>query len=109
MFSVVQQVGRYESRADVREADVQFLHSGQLFQRIDIGVLKPFRSRIGRGYPQSFCPGNGTDDCQLTAAMLTEVVESGICHPHESFYIGTGSIQFDVRIQFHVLVTDAGA
>ena len=73
------------------------------------GLLTPSTRWIGRGYSQSFCPGNGTDDCQLTAAMLTEVVESGICHPHESFYIGTGGIQFDVRIQFHVLVTDAGA
>ena len=42
MLSVVQQTGRYEAGAYIRKADGCVVHPRQLFQGIDIDILKPF-------------------------------------------------------------------
>ena len=81
---------------------------GELFKRIDVCVLKAFRSRIGRGNSQTFGSGNRTDDSQMSASIVPEIGKSGIHHSCETFDIGTCGIQLDFHIQFHILETDAG-
>lgn len=99
----------FKTEVDGRTAFVQYRLLGDSLDIIHTIVPRPIEGRgIGRSYAKSFRPCDGTDNRQMSAALLLEIRKSGIHHAGESLYIGACRIQFHFHIQFHVLEADAG-
>ena len=109
MFSVVEQSGSDKAGTDICEADGKMLHASQLFQCIQVGILKALGCRIGRSGSQSFSAGNGTDYGNMSVSLTGKVTESSCNHSGKTGTVGFECVQFDVRRKSVVLMTDTGA